>query len=48
MFATMARQGGQVQLEQADMQIALNMEHIAKHGISRSGIEGITPLIKQL
>jgi hypothetical protein len=43
----MARQGGRVQLEQADMWIALNMVHMAKHGISRSGIEETTHLIKK-
>jgi hypothetical protein len=43
----MARQGGRVQLEHADMRIALNMVHMATHGISRSGIEETTHLIKK-
>jgi hypothetical protein len=47
MSATMARQGGRVQLEQADMRIALNMVNMAKHGISRAGIEETKNLIKK-
>jgi len=32
MSATMARQGGRVQLEQSDMHLALNMAKMAKEG----------------
>jgi hypothetical protein len=32
MSATMARQGGRVQLEQSDMRLALNMAKMAKEG----------------
>jgi hypothetical protein len=39
MSATMARQGGCVQLEQSDMHLALNMAKIAKGGFSRTTIE---------
>jgi hypothetical protein len=35
----MAREGGQVQLEQSDMRLALNMAIRAKGGFSRSSIE---------
>jgi hypothetical protein len=34
MSASMARQGGRVQLEQSDMRLALNMAKMAKEGIS--------------
>jgi len=34
MSATMARQGGWVQLEQSDMQLALNLAKIANGGLS--------------
>jgi hypothetical protein len=44
----MASQGGQVQLEQAHMQIAQNMVHMAKHGILHSGIKETIHLIKKL
>jgi len=39
MSATMARQGGWVQLEQSDMCLALNMAKMAKGGFSRDTIE---------
>jgi hypothetical protein len=39
MSATMAQQGGRVQLEQSDMRLALNMAKIAKEGISHATIE---------
>ena len=38
MSATMARQGGRVQLEQSDMRLALNMAKMAKEGFSRAAI----------
>jgi hypothetical protein len=47
MAATMARQGGRVQLEQADMRIALNVVEMAKNGISRSAMEDTRNLIKK-
>jgi hypothetical protein len=40
MSATMARQGGQVQLEQSNMRLELNMAKRAKEGCSRTAIEG--------
>jgi len=39
MSATMARQGGRVQLEQSDMCLALNMAKMAKEGFSCAAIE---------
>jgi len=39
MPATMARQGGRVQLEQSDMRLALNMAEMAKRGFSCTAIE---------
>jgi len=39
MAATMARQGGHVQLVQADMHLASNMGKMAKGGFSRAAIE---------
>jgi hypothetical protein len=39
MSATMAKQGGQVQLEQSDMRLALNMANTSKEGFSRAAIE---------
>jgi hypothetical protein len=39
MSATMARQGGRVQLEQSDMRLAFNMAKMAKEGFSRAAIE---------
>jgi len=46
MSATMARQGGRVQLEQSDMRLALNMAKIAKGGFSHTAIEETEYLIK--
>jgi hypothetical protein len=43
----MARQGGRVQLDQEDMQIALNMVYMATHSVSCSDIEETTHLIKK-
>jgi hypothetical protein len=39
MSATMARQGGQVQLEQSDMHPVLNMAKMAKDGFSCAAME---------
>jgi len=47
MSATMARQGGWVQLEQSDMHLALNMAKMAKWGFSRAPIEETQFLIKK-
>jgi len=47
MSATMARQGGRVQLEQSDMCLALDMAKMAKGGISRAAIEETQQLIKK-
>jgi len=47
MSATMARQGGGVQLEQSDMRLALNMAEMAKGGFSRATIEETQYLIKK-
>jgi len=47
MSATMARQGGRVQLEQSDMRLALNMAKMAKDGFSRAAIEETKYLIKK-
>jgi len=47
MSATMARQGGQVQLEQSDMRLALNMAKMAKEGISHASIEETKYLINK-
>jgi hypothetical protein len=47
MSATMARQGGQVQLEQSNMRLALNMAKMAKEGFSRATIEETKYLIKK-
>jgi len=47
MSATMARQGGRVQIEQSDMRLALNMAKMAKGGISRAAIEEMHQLIKK-
>jgi len=47
MSATMARQGGRVQLEQSNMRLALNMAKMAKESISRSAIEETKYLIKK-
>ena len=47
MSATMARQGGWVQLEQSDMCLVLNMAKVAKGGFSRSAVEETQFLIKE-
>jgi len=47
MSATVARQGGRVQLEQSDMRLALNMAKMAKDGFSRAAIEEKTYLIQK-
>jgi len=47
MSATMARQGGRVQLEQSDMRLALNMETMAKGGFSRAAVQETQQLIKK-
>jgi hypothetical protein len=39
MSATMARETGQVQLQQSDMRQALNMAKMAEEGFSRAAIE---------
>jgi len=39
MSASMARQGGWVQLEQSDMRLALNRAKMAKEGLLRAAIE---------
>jgi hypothetical protein len=47
MSATMARQGGRVQLEQSDMRLALNMAKMAKAGFLRAAIEETKYLINK-
>jgi len=47
MSATMAWQGGRVQLEQSDMCLALNMAKMAKEGFSRTAIEETKRLINK-
>jgi len=47
MSATMARQGGRVQLEQSDMRLALNKAKMADGGFSRATIEEMQQLIKK-
>jgi len=47
MSATMARQGGRVQLEQSDMRLALNMAKMAKGGFLRGAIEETQRLIEK-
>jgi len=47
MSATMARQGGRVQLEQSDLRLALNMVKMAKGGFSRAAIEETQQLINK-
>jgi len=47
MSATMARQGGQVQLEQSNMHLALNMAKMAKEGFLCAAIEAMRQLLKQ-
>jgi hypothetical protein len=48
MSATMAGQGGRLQLEQSDMRLVFNMVKMAKGGFSRATIEEIQQLIKKL
>jgi hypothetical protein len=45
MSATMARQGGRVQLEQSDRRLALNMAKMAKLGFSGAAQEEMQQLI---
>jgi len=45
MSATMARQGGWVQLEQSDMRLGMNMAKMAEHGFLRAAIEEKQQLI---
>jgi len=47
MPATMARQGGRVQLEQSDMCLALDMAKMAKGGFLRATIEQTKYLMKK-
>jgi len=47
MSATMARQGGRVQLEQSDMHLALDVAKMSKEGLSRVTIEEMQFLIKR-
>jgi len=47
MSATMARQGGRVQLEQSNMRLALNMAKMTKEGCLRAAIEEMNYLIKK-
>jgi len=47
MSATMARQGGQIQLEQSDMRLTLNMAKMAKQGFSHAAIQETQHLIKK-
>jgi hypothetical protein len=47
MSATMARQGGRVQLEHSDMCLALNMAKMANGGLLRAAAEEMRYLIKK-
>ena len=47
MSATMATQGGQVQLEPSDVRLVLNTAKMAKKGISRAAIEETKYYIKE-
>ena len=47
MCATMARQGGRVQLEQSDLHLAFNMAKITKEGFSRATIQETQLLCKK-
>jgi len=47
MSATMARQGGQVQLEQSDMHLALSLAKRAKGGFLRTTIDETQQLFKK-
>jgi tRNA threonylcarbamoyladenosine modification (KEOPS) complex Pcc1 subunit len=46
MSASMAAQGGRVQLQQSDMRLVLNMPKMAQGGFLRAAIEEIRRLIK--
>jgi hypothetical protein len=46
MSATVARQGGRVQLEQSNMRLAFNMAKMAKEGFTRALMEGMKYLIQ--
>jgi hypothetical protein len=47
MSATMARQGGRVQLEMSGKRLALNMAKMVKRGCSHAAIEETRDLIKK-
>jgi len=47
MSATMARQGGQVQLEQSDMRLALNMAKMSEIWFLQAAIEETQQPIKK-
>ena len=47
MSPTLARRGGQVQLEQSDMRLTLNMANMAKEGFSRTASQEMQQLIKK-
>jgi hypothetical protein len=47
MSATMAEQGGRLQLEHSDMRLVFNMVNMAKGGFSCAAIEEIQQLIKK-
>jgi len=47
MSATMARQGGRVQLEQSDMRLALNLDKVTKGDLSRTAMKQTQHLIKK-
>jgi len=47
MVATMARQGGRVQLEQSDMRLALNRAKMAKRGFLCIAIEVTEYVLKK-
>jgi len=48
MSATMAKQGGRVQLEQSDMRLVLNMAKMPKAGFLCAAIEEMQQLNKKL
>jgi len=45
MSATMAKQGGRVQMEQSDMRLTLNISKMAKGGFWRTAMEAMQFLI---
>ena len=47
MSATMARQGGRVELQQSDMRLAFNLAEMAKEGFSCAAMEETQHLIKK-